>query len=129
MEQVSFKVSLDEKSQVRRFLVPQDCSTSYVYLKEKLRSVFGQEIANSGFDISWQDNEEDIVTVESDEELLIAMNELEGPVYKFNLVPSKVRKSLNTLELRKTSNKKESGIMNLPSSLNMSDENTYLVPK
>ena len=129
MEQVSFKVSLDEKSQVRRFLVPQDCSTSYVYLKEKLRSVFGQEIANSGFDISWQDNEEDIVTVESDEELLIAMNELEGPVYKFNLVPSKVRKLLNTLELRKTSNKKESGIMNLPSSLNMSDENTYLVPK
>ena len=107
MEQVSFKVSLDEKSQVRRFLVPQDCSTSYVYLKEKLRSVFGQEIANSGFDISWQDNEEDIVTIESDEELLIAMNELEGPVYKFNLVPSKVRKSLNTLELRKTSNKKE----------------------
>ena len=129
MEQVSFKVSLDEKSQVRRFLVPQDCSTSYVYLKEKLRSVFGQEIANSGFDISWQDNEEDIVTVESDEELLIAMNELEGPVYKFNLVPSKVRKLLNTLELRKTLNKKESGIMNLPSSLNMSDENTYLVPK
>jgi len=89
MEQVSFKVSLDEKSQVRRFLVPQDCSTSYVYLKEKLRSVFGQEIVNSGFDISWQDNEEDIVTIESDEELLIAMNELEGPVYKFNLVPSK----------------------------------------
>ena len=125
MEQVSFKVSLDEKSQVRRFLVPQDCSTSYVYLKEKLRSVFGQEIANSGFNIMWQDNEEDIVTVESDEELLIAMNELEGPVYKFNLVPSKVRKLLNTLELRKTSNKKESGIMNLPSSLNMSDENTY----
>jgi hypothetical protein len=129
MEQVSFKVSLDEKSQVRRFLVPQDCSTSYVYLKEKLRSVFGQEIANSGFNIMWQDNEEDIVTVESDEELLIAMNELEGPVYKFNLVPSKVRKLLNTLELRKMLNKKESGIMNLPSSLNMSDENTYLVPK
>ena len=129
MEQVSFKVSLNEKSQVRRFEVPQDCSTSYVYLKEKLRSVFGQEIANSGFDISWQDNEEDIVTVESDEELLIAMNELEGPVYKFNLVPSKVRKLLNTLELQKTSNKKESGLMNLPSSLNMSDENTYLVPK
>ena len=104
MEQVSFKVSLAEKSQVRRFLVPQDCSTSYVYLKEKLRSVFGQEIANSGFDISWQDHEEDIVTIESDEELLIAMNELEGPVYKFNLVPSKVRKSLNTLEIGKTLN-------------------------
>jgi len=91
MEQVSFKVSLNEKSQVRRFEVPQDCSTSYVYLKEKLRSVFGQELlGNSGFNISWQDHEGDIVTVETDEELLIALNELKGPVYKFNLVPSKV---------------------------------------
>merc|ERR1711971_9677 len=90
MEQVSFKVSLNEKSQVRRFEVPQDCSTSYVYLKEKLRSVFGQELhGNSGFNISWQDHEGDIVTVETDEELLIALNELKGPVYKFNLVPSK----------------------------------------
>merc|ERR1711971_1205774 len=90
MEQVSFKVSLNEKSQVRRFEVPQDCSTSYVYLKEKLRSVFGQELlGNSGFNITWQDHEGDIVTVETDEELLIALNELKGPVYKFNLVPSK----------------------------------------
>merc|ERR1711971_1089657 len=89
MEQVSFKVSLNEKSQVRRFEVPQDCSTSYVYLKEKLRSVFGTELlGNSGFNITWQDHEGDIVTVETDEELLIALNELKGPVYKFNLVPS-----------------------------------------
>ena len=105
MEQVSFKVSLNEKSQVRRFEVPQDCSTSYIYLKEKLKSVFGQELlGNSGFNISWQDHEGDIVTVETDEELLIALNELKGPVYKFNLVPSKVRKSLN---------QKVSGIRNL----------------
>jgi hypothetical protein len=90
MEQVSFKVSLNEKSQVRRFEVPQDCSTSYIYLKEKLKSVFGQELlGNSGFNITWQDHEGDIVTVETDEELLIALNELKGPVYKFNLVPSK----------------------------------------
>ena len=100
MEQVSFKVSLNEKSQVRRFEVPQDCSTSYVYLKEKLRSVFGQELlGNSGFNISWQDHEGDIVTVETDEELLIALNELKGPVYKFNIVPSKVRESLQTLKV------------------------------
>ena len=108
MEQVSFKVSLNEKSQVRRFEAPQDCSTSYVYLKEKLRSVFGQELlGNSGFNISWQDDEGDIVTVESDEELLIALNELKGPVYKFNLVPSKVRQPVKTLH------KKESGITTL----------------
>jgi len=45
-EQVSYKVTLlanqddksgETKSEVRRFVVPQDCSTSMVYLKEKLR--------------------------------------------------------------------------------------------
>jgi len=95
MEQVSFKVSLIEKdqesskSQVRRFEVPQDCSTSYIYLKGKLRSLFGQEFGNSGIIITWQDQDDDIVTVESDEELLIAMQEMKGPVYKFCVVPSK----------------------------------------
>merc|ERR1712061_483200 len=47
-EQVSYKVTLlanqapkagETKSEVRRFVVPQDCSTSMVYLKEKLRLV------------------------------------------------------------------------------------------
>jgi len=96
MEQVQFKVSFtgkpqESKCQVRRFEVPQDCSTSYIYLKEKLRSLFGQEIGHSGIHITWQDQENDIVTVESDEELLIAMQEMKGPVYKLNIVPSKVR--------------------------------------
>ena len=43
-DQVSYKVTLlfksqenHEKTEVRRFVVPQDCSTSMVYLKEKLR--------------------------------------------------------------------------------------------
>merc|ERR1712066_244482 len=47
-DQVSYKVALlanqdnkagETKSEVRRFVVPQDCSTSMVYLKEKLRLV------------------------------------------------------------------------------------------
>merc|ERR1712066_641688 len=47
-DQVSYKVALlanqdnkagETKSEVRRFVVPQDCSTSMVYLKEKLRFV------------------------------------------------------------------------------------------
>ena len=98
MEQVSFKVSLIEKdqeespkSQVRRFEVPQDCSTSYIYLKEKLRSLFGQELGNSGINITWKDQENDTITIESDDELLIAMQEMKGPVYKFCIFPSKVR--------------------------------------
>ena len=98
MEQVSFKVSLikkdqeeSPKSQVRRFEVPHDCSTSYIYLKEKLRSLFGQELGNSGINITWKDQENDTITVESDDELLIAMQEMKGPVYKFCIFASKVR--------------------------------------
>jgi len=95
MEQVSFKVTFTEKlqesskSQVRRFEVPQDCSTSYIYLKEKLRSLFGQELGNSGIKITWKDQDDDIVTVESDEELFIAMHEMKGPIYKFCIEPLK----------------------------------------
>jgi len=88
MEKVSFKVSFTKEDQiclVRRFEVPQDCSTSYLYLKEKLRSIFSDELGASGFTITWQDQEEDIVSVESDEELIIAMQELKGPVYKFTV--------------------------------------------
>ena len=79
------------KSQVRRFEVPQDCSTSYIYLKEKLRSLFGQELGNSGINITWKDQENDTITIESDDELLIAMQEMKGPVYKFCIFPSKVK--------------------------------------
>jgi len=98
MEKVSFKVSFtkqDQISQVRRFEVPQDCSTSYLYLKEKLRSIFSDELGtSSGLNITWQDHDEDIVSVESDEELIIAMHELKGPVYKFN-VSSTIKTSSN----------------------------------
>ena len=47
-KQVSYKVTLlsnqdnETKSEVRRFVVPQDCSTSMVYLKEKLRLALTQ---------------------------------------------------------------------------------------
>ena len=100
MEQVSFKVTLTEKvqesskSQVRRFEVPQDCSTSYIYLKEKLRSLFGQELGNSGIKITWKDQDDDIITIESDEELIIAMHEMKGPIYKFCIESLKVKANL-----------------------------------
>ena len=87
-EQVSFKVALrsedPSKSQVRRFVVPQDCSTSLVYLKEKLRSIFGSTLSN--FRLSWRDEDQDDVIIETDEELIIALQEMKGPLYKLDLV-------------------------------------------
>merc|ERR1712004_525067 len=93
-EQVSYKVTLlanqndksgETKSEVRRFVVPQDCSTSMVYLKEKLRSIFGRQVEN-GMKITWRDEDGDDVCIESDEELVIALHEMKGPLYKLSLV-------------------------------------------
>jgi len=92
-EQVSYKVTLlanqddkagETKSEVRRFVVPQDCSTSMVYLKEKLRSIFGRQVEN-GMKITWRDEDGDDVCIESDEELVIALHEMKGPLYKLSL--------------------------------------------
>merc|ERR1711963_770773 len=77
-KQVSFKICLldNEKSQleVRRFLVPQDCSTSLLYLKEKIRSAFGARLHGS-FKISWLDQDQDQVIIDTDEDLMIALND------------------------------------------------------
>merc|ERR1712047_166419 len=91
-DQVSFKVTWGEdvsdetksKSQVRRFVVPQDCSTSLVYLKEKLRSIFGSSLGT--FKLSWKDEDEDDVIIETDEELMIGLQEMKGPLYKLDVV-------------------------------------------
>jgi len=92
-EQVPYKVSLwiksedgtETQSEVRRFVVPQDCSTSMVYLKEKLRSLFGNQLSK-GLKITWKDEDGDDVSIESDEELVIALHEMKGPLYKLSVV-------------------------------------------
>merc|ERR1712018_333072 len=70
--------------EVRRFVVPQDCSTSLIYLKEKIRTIFN--LGRSTCKVSWKDEDGDDVTIETDEELLIALQELNGPVYKLQVV-------------------------------------------
>merc|ERR1712076_324319 len=80
-ESVSFKVSLlkenGEKSEVRRFVVPQDCSSSLIYLKEKIRTTFN--LGRSNCKVSWKDEDSDDVTIET-------LQELVGPVYQFQVV-------------------------------------------
>jgi len=85
-DQVSFKAVLlgqdqEAKEQVRRFVIPQDASSSLVYLREKLRSIFGSQFSQ----IHWLDEENDQVIIDSDEELMIALHEMKGPVYKLFL--------------------------------------------
>merc|ERR1711963_1184044 len=85
-DNVSFKVYLKDPSQgeeteVRRFVVDKEVSTSLGYIKEKLVSIF-PVLADKIFSISWTDEDGDSITIDTDEELILALTELPGPVYK-----------------------------------------------
>merc|ERR1712004_303407 len=85
-DNVSFKVYLKDPSQgeeteVRRFVVDKEVSTSLVYIKEKLVSIF-PILVDKIFSVSWTDEDGDSITIDTDEELILALTELPGPVYK-----------------------------------------------
>merc|ERR1712088_501171 len=82
-DNVSFKVYLKdpEVEETRRSVVDKEVSTSLVYIKEKLVSVF-PVLAEKLFSVSWTDEDGDAITIDTDEELILALTELAGPVYK-----------------------------------------------
>merc|ERR1711915_342091 len=97
-ETVSYKVFLKDKEnaeEVRRFVVDKDVSTSFTYLQEKLYTVFPQ-LKQKIFSVSWTDEDGDNVTIGMDEELIIALTEMPGPVYKLKVVVKNVEKSMNS---------------------------------
>lgn len=89
---VSFKVhykrqgaaAADDAGEVRRFTVERDVSTSLAYLVEKLGTVF-PELNRRQLALTWQDADGDQVTIGSDEELMIALTEMPGPVYRLTV--------------------------------------------
>merc|ERR1711963_1234696 len=87
-DNVSFKVYLktgeEQEEEVRRFVIDKGASTSYDYLVGELEVVFPQ-IKTSTFSIHWTDEDGDNVTITSDEELIIALTEMSGPLYKLRV--------------------------------------------
>merc|ERR1712240_603923 len=81
----------DQEEEVRRFVIDKDVSTSHDYLIEKLKTVFPQ-LKNLNFSISWTDEDGDNVIIGNDEELIIALTEIPGPLYKINVVVKKAEK-------------------------------------
>merc|ERR1711963_874828 len=81
---VSFKIILKENGkddELRRILVDRDVVTSFCYLQEKLCLVFPQ-LKQKNFSVQWTDQEGDVITITDDEQLGIAVTEMDGPVYK-----------------------------------------------
>ena len=86
---VSYKVSFkgsNSEPEVRRFVVDRDVSTSLAYLSEKLVTVF-PSLRRINFDVAWIDDDGDKVMIKSDDELVIALTEMRGPVYKLSIQP------------------------------------------
>ena len=85
---VSFKVRLndssDTNSEVRRFVIDRDVSTSLTYLREKLAAIF-PSLRRKDFKLTWTDEDGDQITIRSDDELVIALTEMNGPVYKLSV--------------------------------------------
>ena len=93
-DNVAFKVHLrtqnKEEEEVRRFTL-KGSSCSYRQLVSQLVSMFPQ-LEAAVYAVSWTDEEGDAVTVSSQEELGLAMEEMAGPVYRFRVVVKEQRK-------------------------------------
>eukprot|EP00090_Calanus_glacialis_P045022 TRINITY_DN8123_c0_g1_i2.p1 TRINITY_DN8123_c0_g1~~TRINITY_DN8123_c0_g1_i2.p1 ORF type:complete len:514 (-),score=192.21 TRINITY_DN8123_c0_g1_i2:143-1684(-) len=100
VDNVSFKVVLKDKEtedELRRFVVDKEVSTSFAYLQEKLCLVFPQ-LKQKIFSVTWTDEDGDMVTIATDEELIIALTEMPGPVYKLKVdvkSPKKTHDAMN----------------------------------
>lgn len=75
-DQVPFKVFTywheDDKPEVRRFGVEKSVVTSFHYINAKLQDVF-PGLKTKNYVVSWKDEEDDDVTVSSDNEVMIAL--------------------------------------------------------
>ena len=82
-DQVFFKVTLLRKSstdwdfnkiEVRMFVDSEDCSSSLLYVKERIRDIFVNKLGHGEkLKIYWKDKDGDFIRVTNDEELLIGL--------------------------------------------------------
>ena len=92
---ISFKFVLNDgvtdEPEVRRFSVDRQIGTSLVLLQKLLASVY-PNLGFKPFRLTWTDNDGDKVSIGSDIELMTALNEMKGPVYKFHVEVKRERK-------------------------------------
>lgn len=70
--------------EIRRFTVDQDVTTSYAYLVQKIAQVFPSLRADN-ITVAWIDNDGDHIVISSDEELVDALDQFDGSVFRIYL--------------------------------------------
>ncbi|XP_012235589.1 sequestosome-1 isoform X2 [Linepithema humile] len=107
MAKFSFKVYLVGEdswapTEVRRFGIDADVATNFVYLQEKLRNIF-PNLRGKNFIITWKDEENETITISTNEELEIALTEMsiKNDVYKFYIILQYERDSMDMSKIEK----------------------------
>lgn len=74
---INFKVYCvdGDNSEVKRFSVDCHTVTSFVFMEEKLRTVF-PNLRNGDFKINWKDADGDLITISNDEDIITALTEM-----------------------------------------------------
>ena len=70
--------------EIRRFTVDQDVTTSFTYLVQKIAQVFPSLRADD-ITVAWMDDDGDHIVISSDEELLDALDQFDGSVFRLYL--------------------------------------------
>ncbi|XP_011637307.1 sequestosome-1 isoform X2 [Pogonomyrmex barbatus] len=91
MAQYSFKVYLVREdpwttcTEVRRFGIDADVATNFVYLYEKLQTIF-PNLRGKSFTVTWKDSENETITISTNEELELALSEMsKNDIYKLHV--------------------------------------------
>ncbi|XP_018371929.1 PREDICTED: sequestosome-1 isoform X2 [Trachymyrmex cornetzi] len=103
---LSFKVYLVNEdpwtcTEVRRFGIDPDISTNFVYLREKLQTIF-PDLRGKRFNVTWKDDENETITISTDEELEIALHEMaKNMICKLYIMPQSEREAIDMSKIEK----------------------------
>jgi len=91
---VEFRVSLitanKENNKVKRFLLDKIESNKMYCINEELVSVF-PELNDCEFCVCWMDNNGEYVTIYTDEDLTLAMTQMDGASFKLTVFPDDIK--------------------------------------
>ncbi|XP_072757315.1 sequestosome-1 isoform X2 [Anoplolepis gracilipes] len=74
-------------TETRRFGIDADVAMNFVYLREKLQSIF-PDLRGKNFTVTWKDDENEPITISTNEELEIALEEMaKNNIYKLYIRP------------------------------------------
>lgn len=85
----------NKPKEIRRFSVDHDVSSSYEYLRKKVAAVF-PDLSEENFHLQWHDSDGDLIWFNSDEELIEALSEHQGGLFKLMIQEKQNSNETNT---------------------------------